>query len=226
MISSFQNTMETTRALCMFLLLNQMLLAPTDADQALSTIQTYSSVTEDQDGSRASTVKPSYTTSNHQNSTDGTIIPRGDCLIDTEMGLIAVGSAGGVIICLLVTIIVLAYQIFLLQRRVYAPRSSRSNLDLVSGAGYWDTDQAETGGLVGPCDTSVILEEVRADGKMEEERSAEIQEARAEAGAGHEDGTKEMTFVPEEKTHQMQSSTFRDSCLEVPRDIEDMPLVV
>ncbi|KAI3353940.1 hypothetical protein L3Q82_005138 [Scortum barcoo] len=34
-------------------------------------------------------------------------------------------------------------------------------MDLVSGAGYWGTDRQEVGGLVGPCDASVILEELQ-----------------------------------------------------------------
>lgn len=102
-------------------------------------------------------------------------------------------------------------------------------MDLVSGADHWGIDQPEVGGLVGPCDASVMLEEVRADrkcqdAKMEENRDAEIQEAREETGAGLEEGATGTDFDPETKGYTMLSS--RDSCLEVPRDLEDMPLVV
>jgi len=218
--------METPRTLCLFLLLNQLLLGPIDADQDLSTTQTYSSRPGDQGHSPTSAMQANFTTTDQQDFSNGTIATRGDCLIDTEMGLIAISSAGGLIICLLVTTIVLACQVFLLQRRVYAPRTSRSNMDLVSGTGYWDTDQTEIGGFVGPCDTNVILEEVRADSSMEEERQTEIQEAMEEAEIGLEEVTTEMSFDPEEKGCQMQSPGSRDSCLEIPRDVENMPLVV
>ncbi|XP_031694186.1 uncharacterized protein LOC116376837 [Anarrhichthys ocellatus] len=216
--------MEGTRtSLWLFLLLNQLPLCPTDAGRNLLTVQPYE--TEDQGGNSTPAVEHSLTTTGRTNSldadTDGT---RADCLIDTEMGLIALGSAGGLIVCLLVATVVLACQVCLIQRRVYAPRSSRSNMDLVSGTGYWGVDQQEAGGLVGPCDASVMLEEVRADSEMEDERQAEIREAREEAGAGLERGATAMSL--EEKVGQMQSSSSRDSCLEIPRDLEDMPLVV
>lgn len=216
--------MEGTRtSLWLFLLLNQLLFCPTDADH--STMQPYK--TEDQSVHSTPVMEPSRTTIDRTNSPDtDTNGTRADCLIDTEMGLIAIGSAGGLIVCLLVATVVLACQVYHIQRRVYAPRTSRSNMDLVSGAGYWGTDQPEVGGLVGPCDASVMLEEVRADSKMEEERQAEIREAREEAGAGLEEGAMAMDFDPEVKAYQMQSSSSRDSCLEVPRDLEDMPLVV
>lgn len=213
----------TGTSLWLFLLLNQLLFYPTDADHL--TMQPYK--TEDQSVGSTPAVEPSRTTIGYTNfpdtDTNGT---RADCLIDTEMGLIAIGSAGGLIVCLLVATVVLACQVCHIQRRVYAPRTSRSNMDLVSGAGYWGTDQPEVGGLVGPCDASVMLEEVRADNKMEEERQGEIREAREEAGAGLEQGAMAMAFDPEEKACQMQSSSSRDSCLEIPRDLEDMPLVV
>ncbi|XP_049432795.1 uncharacterized protein LOC125889112 [Epinephelus fuscoguttatus] len=220
--------MEGTRtSLWLFLLLNQLPFCPTDADQDLSTLQPNSYKTEDQGGSSVPAVEPSFTTIGHTNSPDtesnGT---RADCLIDTEMGLIAIGSAGGLIVCLLVATVALACQVCLIQRRVYAPRTSRSNMDLVSGTGYWGTDRPEVRGLVGPCDASVMLEEVRSDSKMEEERQAEIPEAKEEGNAGLERGAMAMAFDPEEKASQMQSSCSKDSCLEVPRDLEDMPLVV
>lgn len=220
--------MEGTRtSLWMFLLLNQLLFCPTDADHDLSTMQPYSHKTEDEVGSSTPAVEPSLTTIDHTNfpdtDTNGT---RADCLIDTEMGLIAIGSAGGLIVCLLVATVVLACQVCHIQRRVFVPRTSRSNMDLVSGAGYWGIDRPGVGGLVGPCDASVILEEVRADSKMEKEGQDDIRETPEEAGGGLEEGATAMAFNPEEKACQMQSSTSRDSCLEVPRDLEDMPLVV
>ncbi len=213
----------TGTSLWLFLLLNQLLFYPTDADY--STMQPYK--TEDQSVGSTNAVEPTHNTIDRINSPDAdTNGTRADCLIDTEMGLIAIGSAGGLIVCLLVATVVLACQVCHIQRRVYAPRTSRSNMDLVSGAGYWGTDRPEVGGLVGPCDASVMLEEVRADSKMEEERQAGIQEARQEAEVGLEEGAMGMAFNPEEKACQMQSSSSRDSCLEVPRDLEDMPLVV
>lgn len=220
--------MEGTRtSLWLFLLLNQLPFCPTDADRDLSTLQPNSYKTEDQGGSSTPAVEPSFTTIGHTNSPDtDTNGTRADCLIDTEMGLIAIGTAGGLIVCLLVATVVLACQVCLIQRRVYAPRASRSNMDLVSSTGYWGTDRPEVRGLVGPCDASVMLEEVRADSKMEEERQPEILEAKEEANAGLERGAMAIAFDPEEKASQMQSSSYKDSCLEVPRDLEDMPLVV
>ncbi|XP_037630362.1 uncharacterized protein LOC119490897 [Sebastes umbrosus] len=211
----------TITSLWLFLLLNQLPFGPTDADRDLSTMKAYSQRAGDQGGSSTPAVEPSLTTIGRTDSPDlDTNGTRADCLIDTEMGLIAIGSAGGLIVCLLVAIVVLACQVCQMQRRAYAPRTSRSNMDLVSGTGYWGVDNPEAGGLVGPCDASVMLEEVRADSEMEEERQVE----REEAGAGLEKGA--TAFDPEEKTCLMQSSSSRDSCLEIPRDLEDMPLVV
>ncbi|XP_059187936.1 uncharacterized protein LOC131970533 [Centropristis striata] len=211
-------------SLWLFLLLNLLPFCPAAADQDLSTTQPYPHQTADQGGSSSPAVELSLTNPGLINSLDtDTNDTRADCLIDTEMGLIAIGSAGGLIVCLLVATMVLAVQVYLIQRRVYVPRPSRSNMDLVSGTGYWGIDQPEAGGLVGPCDASVMLEEVRADSKMEEERQAGIQEEGEEAGAGLEKGAKAME---EERSIQMQSSNSRDSCLEIPRDLENMPLVV
>ncbi|KAF7657500.1 hypothetical protein LDENG_00026030 [Lucifuga dentata] len=212
--------MEGTRtSLWLFLLLSQLLLHPANTDQYLSTVQTHLYSTEG--GSSTPSVQPDLTTADH------TDIPNNatgaDCLIDTQMGLIAIASAGGLIICLLVTTVVLACQIYYIQRRARAPRPSRSNMDLVSGTGYWGADRSEVGGLVGPCDTSVMLEEVSADREMEE-RQAASQETGEKAEALLEEGA--MTFDPLDKTVQMQSSSSKDSCLDVPRDLEDMPLMV
>lgn len=219
--------MEGTRtSLWLFLLLNQLLFCPVDADQDLSSTQPYSHKPK-YDDSLTPTVDVSLTTTDHANSPDtDTNGTRGDCLIDTEMGLIAIGSAGGLIVCLLVATVVLACQVCSIQRRIYAPRISRSNMDLVSSAGYWGTDRPEVQGVVGPCDSSVMLEEVRADSKMEEDKQTEMQEARGEAKAGLEVGAMAMVSDPEEKICHIPSSSSRDSCLKVPEDLEDMPLVV
>lgn len=214
--------MEGTRTIWLFLLISQMLFWYTDADQQLSPSPTDSS--KFLGSSPSYTVEPSLTTTDHTDITNGT---RADCLIDTEMGLIAIGSAGGLIICLLLTTAALACQVCHLQRRMHVTRSrSRQNMDLVSGTDYWSTDQAEIGGLIGPCDASVMLEEVRADNMMEEDRQAEIKDAMDEGEMGHKDVAAAMVFHPEEKASQMQSYNYRDSSLEVPRDLENMPLVV
>lgn len=210
-------------SLWLFLLLNQLLFCPVDADQDLSTTQPYSHKTK-YIGSLTPAVNASLT--DHANPDTDTNGTRGDCLIDTEMGLIAIGSAGGLIVCLLVATVVLACQVCSIQRRIYAPRISRSNMDLVSSAGYWGTDRPEVQGVVGPCDSSVMLEEVRADSKVEEDQQTEIQEVRGEARAGLEEGAIAMVSDPEEKICHIPSSSSRDSCLKVPEDLEDMPLVV
>ncbi|KAM9732914.1 uncharacterized protein ACNS7B_015209 [Menidia menidia] len=218
--------MESPGTLCLFLLLNLLHLSPAGADQALSTTQTYSSGPGDHDGRSTFAMEAYFSTTDQQNSSDGTVVIRSDCPIDTEMGLVAIGSAGGVILCLLVATIVLACQVRLLQNRAQTLRTSRSNMNLVSGTGYWDSDQTEAGGLVGPCDASVVLEEVRSDGKMEEKRQAEIQEAMEESGTGLGEVAPAVAFDPEEQASKMLSSSSQDYCLEVPRDVEDMPLVV
>ncbi|XP_050921696.1 uncharacterized protein LOC108900003 [Lates calcarifer] len=223
-----QSTMEGTRtSLWLFVLLSQLPFCPTDAGQGFSAMQTTNTYkTPDQDGSSTAAMESSLTTVDHTNSPDtDTNGTRADCLIDTEMGLIAIGSAGGLIVFLLVATVVLACQVCHIQHRVYALQTSRSNMDLVSGTSYWGPDQPEAGGMVGPCDASVMLEEVRAESKMEEERQPEIPEVREEAGPGLEEGATVTVFDLEEAS-QMKSSSSRDSCLEVPRDLEDMPLVV
>lgn len=216
-----QSTMESTRTLWLFVLLNLLLFYHAD-----STTQPYLYKAEDHGGSSTPALEPTLTTTDHTNSPDtGTNGTRGDCLIDTEMGLIAIGSAGGLLVCLLVATVVLACQVSKIQHRVYASRPPQSNMDSVSSAGYWGINRPEVRGLVGPCDASVMLEEVRADSKMEEDRHSEIQEAGEEAEAGLE-GAMAMSLDHEEKACHMPSSSSRDSCLEVPRDLEDMPLVV
>ncbi|XP_069022648.1 uncharacterized protein [Embiotoca jacksoni] len=218
--------MDVLRTLWLFLLLSQLPLRPTDADPSTdpSTDPMFSSE-PDGGGSLTTTAEARLTTTDHRNFTNNTDGSCAGCLIDTEMGLIAVGSAGGLIVCLLVAVVVLAWQVWHLQRRIQIPRTSRSNMDLVSSTGYWGADRQEMGGLVGPCDSSVILEEVRADSRKEEESRAEL-EAMEEAGPLLGEGGEAMGFDPEENAEPMQSSSSRDSCSEIPRDLENMPLVV
>lgn len=154
----------------------------------------------------------------------GTNGTRGDCLIDTEMGLIALGSAGGFIFCLLIAIVVLACEVCRLQRRARAPRTSQSNLDLVTSAAYWDTDQAEVQGLVGPCDTNVMLEEVSPD-SFEKDNVEDRQEEMAEAAEeDYEEVARDYNDI--DNAEQMPTSNVRDSCLVISPNLEDMPLVV
>lgn len=156
----------------------------------------------------------------------GTNGTRGDCLIDTEMGLIALGSAGGLIFCLLIAIVVLACEVCRLQRRVGAPRTSQSNLDLVSSTHYWDTDQAEAQGLVGPCDANVMLEEVTPDSFVKDDMEDSRQEEMVEAEECYEEVARAFDYTEADNVDQMQTSSVRDSCLVVPLNLEDMPLVV
>lgn len=116
-------------------------------------------------------------------------------------------------------------QVHHLQRRVYIPRSSRSNLDLAgsTGTGYWDNSASvgREGGLVGPCDNSVMLEEVKTQEEGEMEKLEEIREERDEEEEEEEEGAAGSALSPEEKP-LMQ----RESSSELPQDLEDMPLVV
>jgi hypothetical protein len=47
------------------------------------------------------------------------------------------------VLCLLVSTVVLACQVCSLRRQARAPRSTRSNVDLVSGIGYEGTEHTE-----------------------------------------------------------------------------------
>ncbi|XP_062328218.1 uncharacterized protein LOC134028605 [Osmerus eperlanus] len=153
------------------------------------------------------------------------------CLIDPHIGVIAVASTGGLILCLMVSTLVLARQVCRLQRRVEAPRPSRSNVDLASGEGYWGRDFEEEGGVVGPCDTSVMLQEVKEDRKtveeegMEEDKN-ERENKEDEGEARPANKIKNVDSGHGETAMQMQSFSSRDSCLEVPENLENMPLVV
>ncbi|XP_020359048.1 uncharacterized protein LOC109905830 [Oncorhynchus kisutch] len=144
------------------------------------------------------------------------------CLIKPQLGFIVVTCAGGLVLFLLVSTVILASQVCSLRRQARAPRPARSNVDLVSGAGYWDTE----GGIVGPCDTSVMLEEVRLDGEEDEEQGEEEKEEREEEQAEGVRGQTGDARTTGEIAMQMQSSSSRDLCLEIPQDLENMPLVV
>lgn len=208
--------MDGTRT-CLWLLL--LLIRPSDADQDPPSQAPHLYQTDAGGADPAS--QPNATGDGGNSSEAGASGPVCDCLMDTELGLVAVGSAGGLIFCLLLSTAVLACQVYHIQRRVYVPRTSRSNVDLVSGRCYWEADQPEAQGLVGPCDASVMLEEVK-----EEQEEEESQEDREEAGAGREEQAAATKFTSGEKTGGVPPSRSKESCLEVLKDLEDMPLVV
>lgn len=139
------------------------------------------------------------------------------CFIDPQLAFIVAASTGGIILILLITTIVLAYNISRLKRRHLAPRPSRSNADLVSGTGYWGTERRE-GGIVGPCETSVLLEEVKTDGEEEE-----IQDG--DAGPSQYISTTHSSQNSESVPTTIQSSASRESCID-PINLEHMPLMV
>lgn len=138
------------------------------------------------------------------------------CFIDAQLAFIVTATAGGVILILLTSTIVLACTISRLKRRHRTPRPSRSNADLVSGTGYWGTERRE-GGIVGPGETSVLLEDVKTDGEEEE-----VQDGAA--GPSHYNTSNAATDSESVPT-AMQSSTSRDSCID-PISLENMPLMV
>lgn len=205
-------------SLWLLLLLLQLLLRPTDADQdPLSEAPHLYHTQASAAGSTHSAPEPNITHGGANDTAADAGGPFCDCLMDTELGLIAMGSAGGLIFCLLVSTVVLACQVYHIQRRVYVPRTSRSNLDLVSGRCYWEADQPEAQGLVGPCEASVMLEEVREEQEEDGEEREEIGGARGATTTNSTSG---------ENTGRTESSRSRDSCLEALKDLEDMPLVV
>lgn len=205
-------------SLWLLLLLIQLLLRPADADQEPPSEAPHLYPTEA--GSSRSASEPNATQDGANSTEADAGGPFCDCLVDTEVGLVAIGSAGGLIFCLLVSTVVLACQVYHIQRRVYVPRTSRSNLDLVSGRCYWEAEQPEAQGLVGPCDAGVMLEEVR------EEEEEESHEERGEAGAGREQRAATTKVNSGEKTGRGPTSRSGDSCLKALKDLEDMPLVV
>lgn len=200
---------------CLFLLLCLLTLGHAENESTTGPSSAFTSGTPDPNITDTSSMTTNAT-EGEQNMT------RADCLVDNQMGLIAIGSALGLILCLLVTVVILACQVHHLQRRVYIPRSSRSNLDLAGSAGHWgnaDTSTGREGGLVGPCDNSVMLEEVKTQEEEEMEVLGEITEERDEDE--EEEGATGSGLSPEEKP-LMQ----RESSSDLPQDLEDMPLVV
>lgn len=165
--------------------------------------------------------------------------------IPAEVVFVVMASVGSLVVFLLATILVLACQVCRLQRHRHTGRHTRSNVDLVSGP--WGTSaQAEGGGIVGPCDTSVMLEEVKAQDEFEgseedwsEDRSEVLvtKDSRGQPGLtvapvgelvtiGEMDNALPMAPPPPPPPPPMPGSTSTESCLEMGKDLEGMPLVV
>lgn len=138
------------------------------------------------------------------------------CFINPQLALIVVYSSGSLILVLLISVLVLAYKVITLKQQCKARRPTHSNVDL-RGSGHWSTERAEQG-IVGPCETNLLLEEVQTDGDdavgQEEEEAAML----------HQSNTKNKD--EENVLATMQSSTSRDSCIDPAKELEDMPLVV
>lgn len=162
-------------------------------------------------------------------------------------------SVGSLVVFLLATILVLACHVCRLQRHQHTGRHTRSNVDLVSGSGYWGAGvQAEGGGIVGPCDTTVMLEEVKAqdefEGSEEDEENEYMNGERSEVlvtedsrgqpglsvapigdlvATGDMDNTAHVPKPPPPPPPPpMPGSTSTESCLGMGKDLEGMPLVV
>ncbi|XP_076139178.1 uncharacterized protein LOC143122205 [Alosa pseudoharengus] len=166
--------------------------------------------------------------------------------IPAEVAFVVMASVGSLVVFLLASILVLACQVCRLQCRQQTGRHTRSNVDLVSGAGYWGAgNQAEGGGIAGPCDASVMLEEVKTQEELEgseeefENRSEEGSEVVVTEDSRGQPGITvapvgELVDVSVTKTvpppppppPPMPGSTSTESCLEMGRDLEGMPLVV
>lgn len=138
------------------------------------------------------------------------------CFIDPQLAFLVVASAGSLMLVLIISVLVLACKVFALKRQCQARRPNRNNVD-VRGSSHWSAEQAEEG-IVGPCETNLLLEEVRPDPD-----DAAVQEEEEEAML-HQSNTKSKdkanVLIP------MQSSTSRDSCIDPAKELEDMPLVV
>ena len=151
-------------------------------------------------------------------TTNGTVA---DCLIDNKMAMVAIASAVGVIVCLLVSTLVLACQVRCLQKRIGALRPSHSKMDLVSSSDYWGPGPPEAGGLEGPCDASIVLEEMRPfieiDSNQDEVNTRRENEL--------EQGGKRAACDPEEVAERMQLSSMSDARRDS-KDLENTPLVV
>ncbi|KAI5098954.1 hypothetical protein C0J45_11093 [Silurus meridionalis] len=111
---------------------------------------------------------------------------------------------------------VLAYKVIVLKRRCQARRPTHSKVD-VRGSGHWSNEQAE-GGIVGPCETNVLLEEVRTEADDAVEQDEEEEDMLHQSNTKNIDEENVMTTI--------QSSTSRDSCIDPTKELENMPLVV
>lgn len=156
-----------------------------------------------------------------QNQTEApaSVTPAGGtegCFIDPQLAFIVVASSGSLMLVLIISVLVLACKVIALKRQCQARRSTRSHVDL-RGSGHWSTEQADEG-IVGPCETNLLLDEVRTDA---EEAVAQEEE---EESMLHQSNTKNKDEPKVLVT--MQSSTSRDSCIDPAKELEDMPLVV
>ncbi|XP_066551808.1 protein EVI2A [Amia ocellicauda] len=144
-------------------------------------------------------------------------------------GLIILGAL--IIVCtlLLISTTVLACKLCFLTRTGGAPRQPRSNADLLSGQSYWrpvSTD--EPGREAGVSETSVMMEEVKAEGSPAEKRAGEGSSATAANGTPAQDEGKpvgaDSGTEPESggaRPEEEPGTTASD-----PPDVADMALVV
>ncbi|GAA6097368.1 uncharacterized protein LOC123992627 [Tachysurus ichikawai] len=173
--------------------------------------------------------KTTFITDGFLNQTEvaASVFPAGgseECFIDPQLAFIVVLATGSLILALLISVLVLVYKVFTLRRQCQARGLHRSNAD-VRGSGHWNAERAEEG-IVGPCETNLLLEEVQADAddaampyKEEEEEEEEEEEAMLHQSNTKIKGEKNVLVT-------MQSSTSKDSCLDPSKELEDMPLVV
>lgn len=140
------------------------------------------------------------------------------CFIDPQLAFILLASSGSLMFILIISVLVLTCKVITLKRQCRARRPIHSNVDL-RGSGHWSTERAEEG-IVGPCETNLLLEEVQIDTDdavgQEEEEEDEVML--------HQRNTKKKD--EENVLATMQSSTSRDSCIDPAKELEDMPLVV
>lgn len=146
---------------------------------------------------------------------DQTKAPDGSngCFIDPQLAFIVVAASGSLMLVLLISVLVLACKVITLKRQCQDRRPTRSNMDL-RGSGHWSTEREEEG-IVGPCETSVLLEEVKRDGEEQEEEEEAI------LHQSNSDNIDEENVLA-----TMQGSTSRDSCIDPAKELENMPLVV
>lgn len=162
-----------------------------------------------------------FPTDGFQNQTDAPASvspaagPEG-CFIDPQLAFIVAASSGSLMLVLIISVLVLACKVITLKRQCKAHRPTRSNVDL-RGSGYWSTERAE-GGIVGPCETNLLLDEVRTD------TEDAVEQEEGEEAVLHQSNTKNKD--EENALATMQSSTTRDSCIDPAKELENMPLVV